>query len=83
MIKVLSWMMIMTKLKFINSLKDERERNENTVKTTVTKMIIFEFKKLLIDVKMLLTLMNETMMKMKWNWWCLNCWNFLLMLKNA
>ncbi len=58
-------MMIMTKLKFINSLKDERERNENTVKTTVTKMIIFEFKKLLIDVKMLLTLMNETMMKMK------------------
>jgi len=58
-------MMIMTKLKFINSLKDERERNENTVKTTVTKMMIFEFKKLLIDVKMLLTLMNETMMKMK------------------
>jgi len=57
--------MTMTKLKFINSSKDERERDENIVETTVTEMMIFEFKELLIDAKMLLTLMNEMMMKMK------------------
>jgi len=57
--------MIMMKLKFIDSLKDKRERDEDTVEITVTKMMIFELKKLLINAKMLLTLMNETMMKMK------------------
>jgi len=55
----------MTKLKFIDSSKNEKERDEDTVKTTVTKMMIFELKELLINVKMLLTLMNEMMMKMK------------------
>jgi len=58
-------MMIMTKLKFIDSLRNEKERDKNTVKTTVTKMMIFEFKKLLINAKILLTLINETMTKMK------------------
>jgi len=57
--------MTMTKLRFIDSLKDEKERNEDTVKTTVTEMMIFELKELLIDAKMLLTLMNKTMTKMK------------------
>ncbi len=55
----------MTKLKFIDSSRNEKERDEDTVKTTVTKMMIFELKELLINVKMLLTLMNEMMMKMK------------------
>jgi len=58
-------MMIMTKFKFIDSLKDERKRDEDTVETTVTKMMIFEFKELLVNVKMFSTLMNKTMMKMK------------------
>ncbi len=58
-------MMIMTKLRFIDSLKDERKKDEDIVETTVTKMMIFELKKLLINAEMLLTLMNETMMKMK------------------
>ncbi len=53
------------KLKFINSSKDEKEKNKNIVEITVTKMMIFKFKKLLVNVKMLLTLMNEIMMKMK------------------
>ncbi len=53
------------KLKFIDSLRNERERDEDTVETTVTEMMIFEFKKLLINAEMLLTLMNETMMKTK------------------
>ncbi len=57
--------MIMTKLKFIDSLRNERERDEDIIETTVTKMMIFEFKELLIDAKMLLTLMNKMMMKMK------------------
>jgi len=57
--------MTMTKFKFIDSLKDEREKDENTVETTVTEMMIFELKELLIDAEMLLTLMNETMMKTK------------------
>ena len=55
----------MMKLKFIDILKNERERDEDTVKTTVTEMMIFELKKLLINAEMLLTLMNKTMMKMK------------------
>jgi len=58
-------MMIMTKFRFIDLLKDERERNEDIVKTTVTKMMIFELKELLVDAKTFLTLTNETMMKMK------------------
>jgi len=58
-------MMIMTKLKFIDSSRNEKERNEDTVKTTVTKVMIFEFKELLVDAKTFLTLTNKTMMKMK------------------
>jgi len=57
--------MIMMKLKFIDSLRNKRERDEDTVKTTVTKMMIFELKELLVNAEMFLTLMNETMMKMK------------------
>jgi len=57
--------MIMTKLRFIDSLRNEKERDEDTVKMTVTKMMIFELKKLLVNAEMLLTLMNEMMMKMK------------------
>ncbi len=57
--------MIMTKFKFINSSKDEKERDKDTVEITVTEMIIFEFKKLLINAEMLLTLMNEMIMKIK------------------
>jgi len=57
--------MTMTKFKFINSSRNKREKDQNTVETTVTKMMIFEFKKLLINAKMLLTLMNEIIMKMK------------------
>jgi len=58
-------MMTMTKLRFIDLLKDEKERDEDTVETTVTKMMIFELKELLINAKTFLTLMNEMMMKMK------------------
>jgi len=57
--------MIMMKLKFIDSLRNEKERDEDTVKTTVTEMMIFKFKELLVDAKTFLTLMNEMMMKMK------------------
>ncbi len=57
--------MIMIKLRFIDSSRNEKERNKDTVKTTVTEMIIFELKELLINAKMLLILMNEMMMKMK------------------
>jgi len=55
----------MTKLKFIDSLKDERERNEDIIKTIVTKVMIFELKELLINAEMLLTLINKMMSKMK------------------
>ena len=55
----------MTKLKFIDSLKDEKEKDENTVETTVIEMMIFELKKLLVNAEMLLTLMNEMMTKTK------------------
>ncbi len=57
--------MTMMKFRFINSLKDEREKDEDIVETTVTEMMIFELKELLVNAKMLLTLMNEMMMKMK------------------
>ncbi len=59
--------MIIMKLKFIDLSRNEKERNEDTVKITVTEMMIFELKKLLINAKMLLTLMNETIMKTKWD----------------
>jgi len=55
----------MTKLKFINSSKNKKEKDKDIVETTVTEVMIFEFKKLLVNVKMLLTLMNKMMMKMK------------------
>jgi len=58
-------MMTMTKLRFIDSSRDEKERDKDTVETTVTEMIIFELKELLVDAEMLLTLMNETIMKTK------------------
>jgi len=58
-------MMTMTKLRFIDSSRNEKEKNEDTVKTTVTEMIIFELKKLLVNAEKLLTLMNETMTKTK------------------
>ncbi len=58
-------MMIMTKLKFINSLKNKKDEDEDIVETTVTKMMIFELKKLLINAEIFLTLMNKTMMKTK------------------
>jgi len=57
--------MTMTKFRFIDSSKDEKERDEDTVKTTVTEVMIFELKELLIDAEMFLTLMNETMTKTK------------------
>ncbi len=55
----------MLKFRFIDSLKDERKRNEDTVKTTVIKMMIFELKELLVNAEMFLTSTNEMMMKMK------------------
>ena len=55
----------MTKLKFIDSSRNKRERNKDAVETTVTKMMIFELKELLVNAEMLLTLMNKTMMKTK------------------
>jgi len=59
--------MIMMKLRFIDSLRNEKERDEDTVEMTVTEVMIFEFKKLLVDAEMLLTLINEIMMKTKQN----------------
>ncbi len=67
MIKVLSWMIIMTKFKFIDSSRNERKKDEDIFETTVTEMMIFEFKKLLVNAKTFLTLMNKTMMNMKWD----------------
>jgi len=57
--------MIMMKFKFINSSRNEKEKDEDIVETTVTEMMIFEFKELLVNAEMLLTLMNEIMMKIK------------------
>ena len=53
------------KFRFINSSRDEKERDEDTVETTVTEMMIFELKELLVNAEMLLTLMNKMMTKMK------------------
>jgi len=58
-------MIIITKLRFIDSSRNEKERNEDTIKTTVTEMMILELKKLLVDAKMFLTLTNKTMTKIK------------------
>ncbi len=55
----------MMKFRFIDSSRNEKERNKDTVEIIVTKVLIFELKKLLVNAKMFLTLMNETMMKMK------------------
>jgi len=55
----------MTKLRFIDSSRNEKERDEDIVKTTVTEMMIFELKELLVDAEMLLTLTSKTMMKTK------------------
>ncbi len=57
--------MTMKKLRFIDSSRNERERDEDTVKTTVTKVMIFELKELLVNAEMLLTLTNEMMTKTK------------------
>jgi len=57
--------MIMMKLTFIDSSRNEKERDEDTVETTVTEMMIFESQELLVNTEMFLTLMNETMIKMK------------------
>jgi len=57
--------MTMMKLRFINSLRNEKERDKDIVETTVTEMMIFEFKELLVNAEILLTLMNETMTKIK------------------
>jgi hypothetical protein len=57
--------MIIMKLKFIDSSRNKKERNEDTVEMTVTEVIIFEFKELLINAEMFLTLMNKMMIKMK------------------
>jgi len=58
-------MMTMTKLRFINSSRNEKEKDEDTVEITVTEIMILELKELLVNAEMLLTLMNETMMKTK------------------
>jgi len=57
--------MIIMKFKFINSSRNEKERDEDTVETTVTEIMIFEFKELLVNAKTFLTLMNRIMTKTK------------------
>ncbi len=58
-------MMTMMKFRFIDLLRNKKERNEDTVKITVTEMMIFELKELLVNAETFLTLMNEMMIKMK------------------
>jgi hypothetical protein len=59
--------MTMTKLRFINSLRNEKEREEDIVETTITEMMIFELSKLLVNakIKMNLSLMKMMMKIMK------------------
>jgi len=59
--------MIITKFKFINSLRNERERKEDIVETTITEVMIFELSELLVNIKakMSLILMKEIMKMMK------------------
>ena len=72
--------MTIMKLRFIDSSRNEREKNEDTVEITVIEMMIFELKELLVNAEMLLTLMNEAIMKIKQDWWCLSCWSSSSML---
>jgi len=58
-------MITMTKIRFIDSLRNKREKDKDIVEITVTEMMIFELKELLVDAETFLTLMNETMTKMK------------------
>jgi len=57
----------MIKLKFINSSKNEREREEDIVETTVIEIIIFKLSELLINIKakMSLILMKKMMNMIK------------------
>jgi len=55
----------MTKLKFIDSSRNEKKKDEDTVETIITEMMILKLKELLINAEMLLTLTNEMMTKMK------------------
>jgi len=55
--------MTMMKLRFIDSSRNKKKEDEDTVKTTVTKIMIFELKELLVDAEIFLTLMNEIMIK--------------------
>ncbi len=57
--------MIIMKLRFIDSSKNKKERDEDIVEITVIKMMIFELKKLLVNAETFLTLMNKIIMKMK------------------
>jgi len=43
---------------------NKKEKDENTVETTVTEMIILKLRELLVDAKMLLTLTSKTKKKM-------------------
>jgi hypothetical protein len=52
------------KLKFIDSLKNKREREEDIIKTTITKMMIFELQELLVNAEMKMSLsLMKVMMK--------------------
>jgi hypothetical protein len=58
-------MMIMTKFRFIDSSRNERERKKDIVETTITEVMIFEFSKLLINIKAKMSLiLTKEMMKM-------------------
>jgi hypothetical protein len=56
-------MMIMMKLRFIDSSRNKRERERNTVEMTVTELMIFESSELLVnaEAKMSLNLMKVMM----------------------
>ncbi len=48
--------MIMTKLKFISLLRNEEEKDENTIETIITEIIILELRELLVNAETFLTL---------------------------
>jgi len=57
--------MTIMKFKFIDSSRNEREREEDTVEMTVTEMMIFEFSELLVNIKVKMSLIfAKEMMKM-------------------
>jgi len=57
-------MTIIMKFKFIDSLKNKRERKEDTVEMTVTELMIFEFSELLVNIKIKMNLnLTKVMMK--------------------